>query len=670
MKKIIFILFLLITTVVSAQYQITIDAYLLDRDTKEPIPYVNVQCIDKDLQAVTDTSGKFTLTFDEDSILDEDRFQFKTKGYDLITVEMSKLSKYLRVSNKIYLHPKKEISKVSTIKGNVFTEKNMSIQNASVRVKNTFTEVQTSFDGSFEIPAKIGDTLVVEYLGMSEKEVVVTDTIMMDVKLKPNAELLKTVMLKGKKQEKKKRYFDSGFGPVNLENYGIGQVLTSEDIGPQHIYTSDILRGSVAGLFVYNGGANTRPKFAISPRQSLRGMKATPIQSFSQTLMLIRGEQVQVYYDGFPFRGSVDDIEIRTIDNIVVLKSISSTILYGGVPTILITSKNRFQKRDEEGKIIDSALLTNNNYNETVPLLANNTEKPAYITALENAKTYESALKIYNTQQQSSSNKTIPYYIDTAAYFKKWNDEKAVEVLQNIETLAYNNPKALKVLAYKLEELERFEEAKLIYQRIAILLPNAAQSYRDLALIYKRSGYYQQSLDLYVKMLTDSFENVSFVGLEKTLVSEMQHLLRRHRSEVDYKNIPSNLLTTTFKYDVRVVFEWNKPEAEFELQFVSPENKEYTWKHSVAENKDRLFDEVKNGYHTEEFIIDEALTTGEWMINVKNLKEEKAFNPAYLKYTIYKNYGTPNEERSIKVVKLYKQLQKVTLDKITYQLDQ
>mgnify|MGYP003683209997 CR=1 FL=1 len=670
MKKITFILSLLLTTTVFAQYEITIDAYLLDSDTKKPIPYVNVQCVDRDLQAVTDASGKFTLTFDEDSVLDEDRFQFLTKGYDSVTVKMSKLSKYLTVSNKIYLNPKKTFSATNTIKGNVFTDKNMSIQNASVRVKNTFTEVQTSFDGSFEIPAKIGDTLVVEYLGMIEKEVVVTDASMMDVKLKPNAELLKTVMLKGKKQEKKKRYFDSGFGPVNLEDYGIGQVLTSEDIGPQHIYTSDILRGSVAGLFVYNGGANTSPRYAVSPRQSLRGMKATPIQSFSQTLMLIRGEQVQVFYDGFPFRGSVDDIEIRSIDNIVVLKSINSTILYGGVPTILITSKNRFLERDEEGKIIDSALLTNNNYGETVPLLTNNTEKPAYIVALENARTYESALKIYKTQQQNSNNQTIPYYINTAEYFKKWSNEKAVEVLQNIETLAYENPKALKALAYKLEELGRFEEAKLIYQRIAILLPNAAQSYRDLALIYKRSGYYQQSLDLYVKMLTNDFDNISFAGLEKPLMNEMQHLLRRHRSEVDYKNIPSNLLTTTFKYDVRVVFEWNKPDAEFELQFVSPENKEYTWTHSVAENKERLFDEVKNGYHTEEFIIDEAATAGKWIVNVKSLKEEKAFNPAYLKYTIYKNYGTANEERTIKVVKLYKQQQKVTLDKIAYQLDQ
>jgi tetratricopeptide (TPR) repeat protein len=670
MKTIItsFILLLFSITAV-AQYEITVDAYILDRNTKEPIPYVNVEFLGKDIKAVTDDSGKFSLTFDEDWVQKEDRFQLIAHGYKTVTTNMTQLSRYLSVTNKIYLVVDEDLQAKNMLKGTVSTEKNLSIPNASIQIKNSFKMAYTDFDGLFQIAAKVGDTLVIDYIGMNKKEVVVNNLNPLDIILKPNTELLNPVAIKGKKKKPKKKYADTGFGKRSLDAYPLGTVITADQIGPQHIYTSDVLRGSVAGLFVYNGGANTVPRFGIGPRRSLRGA-SSDAESLSQTLMLIRGEEVQVFYDGFPFRGSVDDIEIRTIDNIVILKSIPSTILYGGRPTILITSKNRFIKKDEDGNIINTALATNNDYKESIPSIINTQEKPSYIVELEKATTYKQALEIYNQQRQFASTQTIPYYLDTAEYFKRWDSKKTLEILQNVEVLAIENPKALKSLAYKLEALGEFVAAKNVYQRIAVLLPNASQSYRDLALAYKRAGNYQESLDLYVKMLTDSFENINFSGLEKPLLSEMQQLLRRHREELNYKDIPSNLLKATFKYDVRLVLEWNRPDAEFELQFVNPSKKFYTWEHSIAAKKDRMLDEAKNGYHMEEFIIDEADITGEWMINIKSLDEEKAINPTYLKYTLYTNYGTPNQERVIKVVKLYKQQQKVTLDKINYQPQQ
>ena len=661
---------LLFTVTAFAQYEITVDAYILDKETKEPIPYVNVEFLDKDLKAVTDAEGKFTLTFDEGLISDGDHFQIVTSGYDEITVEMSKLSKYLSVTDKIYLTENSKKSFKYGIKGKVATKDSGSIQNATVSVKNTFLVAQTDVNGAFEIPAQVGDVLVVDYLGMYEKEILVTDTNTLDIELTPNAELLSTVMIKGNKPTKKKRYVDSGFGKANLETFSLGSVITSDNIGPQHIYVSDVLRGSVAGLFVNNGESNIRSRFNRFARRSMNPADGGAPIGPGQPVISLRGTPVQVFYDGFPYYGNVNEIEIRSVDNIVVLKSMASTIIYGGRPTILITSKNRFLKKDENGKVINDALLTNNDYKETVPLLSNNTQKASYLKTLEAAKSYEEALAIYQKQQQNNSLQTIPYYMDTAEYFKKWNTEKSLEILQSIDKLAYNNPTAIKALAYKLEEQNQFEKAKLIYQRIAVLLPNAAQSYRDLALVYKRTGNYQESLNLYVKMLTNSYHNIDFSGLEKTLMSEMQQLLRRHRSEVNYKEIPTNLLTTSFKYDVRVVFEWNKNDTEFELQFVNPTSKFYTWKHSLADNKERMFDEVKNGYHSEEFIIDDAENAGEWIVNVKNLNKEKTFNPTYLKYTVYTNYGKSNEERTIKVVKLYQQQQKITLDKITYQSQQ
>jgi hypothetical protein len=76
-----------------------------------------------------------------------------------------------------------------------------------------------------------------------------------------------------------------------------------------------------------------------------------------------------------------------------------------------------------------------------------------------------------------------------------------------------------------------------------------------------------------------------------------------------------------------------------------------------------MMDEINSGYAIEEYIIDDA-EAGEWLINIESLTEEaNSINPTYLKYTVYKNYGLPNETQTVKVVKLSDCKPKVTFDK-------
>ncbi|WP_298419217.1 carboxypeptidase-like regulatory domain-containing protein [uncultured Kordia sp.] len=663
MRAIVFIISLLLSTSVFAQYTITLDAFVLDEKTNQPIPHVNIECVGKDIKAVTNELGQFTITFDDDYVTSNDSFQFQAVNYNSLTVDVSKLDKYLSKTNKIYLSSQKKNLYQNTIKGIVYNEEKQTVQNAVVRVKNTFTEVQTNVDGKFTIPAEIGDVLEVNFIGMNPKVVVVKDEKPINITLTSNGELLDAVLLEGKKEKKEKRYVDTGFGKVDLASFGLGSVLKSEDIGFHRLYITDVLSGRIAGLQVFSRQGNSGPRFGtVQSFSAAKGIKPTQT---GETVLKIRGKEALVFYDGNPFYGDVNDINVNTVDNIVIVRSLSRTVLYGGRPAVLITSKNRFIERDANGNIVNSALATGNDYEELIPMISETTTN--YIVELEMATTYEEALKIYEVQSRQAKNKNVPYYVDVSDYFKKWNAEKSVEIVTTIEEIAGNNPKALRTLAYKLEEVNQFEKAKHIYQKIATLLPNAAQSYRDLAMIYKKTENYQESLDLYVKMLTNSFENIDFSGLDKPLVTEIQQLLRKHRAKLNYEDIPTNMLTGTFKYDVRIVVEWNETDTEFEMQFVNPKNKFYNWEHSVAANKELMLNEVKNGYQMKEFIIDDVNTAGEWIINVKTLQNEKAFNPTYLKYTVYKNYGKANEESTVKVVKLYKQQQKVTLDKIKYQ---
>ena len=68
---------------------------------------------------------------------------------------------------------------------------------------------------------------------------------------------------------------------------------------------------------------------------------------------------------------------------------------------------------------------------------------------------------------------------------------------------------------------------------------------------------------------------------------------------------------------------------------------------------------------TEEYIIDDA-ESGEWIINIECFTDEVTTNPSYLKYSVFKNYGLPNETKEVKVIQLCKYQQKVTLDRFMY----
>ena len=91
-------------------------------------------------------------------------------------------------------------------------------------------------------------------------------------------------------------------------------------------------------------------------------------------------------------------------------------------------------------------------------------------------------------------------------------------------------------------------------------------------------------------------------------------------------------------------------EAEFELQFVNPENQYFMLKHSLADNTAMISSEKEYGYSAIEYLLDGSLP-GSWKVNV-NYLGNKSLTPTYLKATIYYNYGTYAQRKETKVFKL------------------
>ena len=669
MNRVIIFLFFLISTTIFAQYQITIDAYVLDYKTNQPIPFSEIKFKNTNIVTLTNKDGQFTLVYQEDLINDQDLFTIKSNGYKSLEITYHQLYNFLRNTNKFYL--KNAQSNVEwdsefyidddkeIVYGKVFSVSG-PIQGASIRIKNTLVESKSDFEGYFSIKANLNDVLLVNYLGMDEKQIMLDDLDDKYVLLKTSAEILDEVVLTSSKAIDNQ--VDTGYGKKNKDAMGFStSTITAKEISPAAISIVDVIRGKFAGVQV---GSNQD--------MSATGNKAT-IYVRGGSLSINNSASAIFDVDGMIYTETPDFLDPQQIESITLLRSLGATNKYGseGRGGVFIIKMNVLARGSAE--IVDSALVKGNDYTEELPGLTKDSIDSYYINELKLAKTFIDAKRIFRDQKQYVNTLSIPYYFECYEYFSKWDKNFAYSILTSLAALAKNNTKALKALAFKMEEIGKLEDAKIVYQYLRRIRPNDEQSYRDLALIYKELGEYPIAADLYSRMLNKSISMVDMLGLEETIANEAAQMYFLNTEDFNSTKFPVQSLRGLFPeymwqdfgYDYRVIFDWNDPNIEFNIQFVNPNNKYYNWSHTVIDNRDNMIDEIQYGYNTEEFIIDDS-DKGEWIINIENFSIENQDNPTYLKYTVYKNYGRPNEIKRIMVINLNEIKQKITLDTLMY----
>ena len=669
MKRILFFLYYLIPGLILAQYQITIDASVLDYETKQPIEYSEVGFYHKDIITLTDNEGKFQLLYNDELVDDQDLFIVRANGYQSLNITASQVYKFLRNTNKFYLKPQQpkyswnaefyDDDDSEFLYGKVFSVSG-PIQGATIRVKNKLIESKSDFEGYFTIKAKPNDILVVNYLGMDEKQILVDDMNDVYVLLKTNAEILDEVVLNSSKAIDKE--VDTGFGKKNKDAVGFStSTITAKDISPAAITLVDVIKGKFAGVQV---GSNQD----MSPT----GNKAT-IYVRGGSLSINNSASAIFDVDGMIYTETPDFLDPQQIESITLLRSIGATNKYGseGRGGVFIIKMNVLARGSAE--IINSALIKGNDYSEVLPIYTNDSIDSYYINELKAAKTFIEAKTIYEQQKKYINTLSVPYYFECYDYFSSWDRSYAYSILTGLASLAKDNPKALKALAFKMEEIGKLEDAKIIYQYLLDIRPSDEQSYRDLALIYKELGENAMAVDLYTKMLKKEIPMVDMLGLEETIANEAAEIYFKNKNKTYLSRFPVSRLRGLFPeyiwkefgYDYRIVFDWTDPNIEFNVQFVNPKNKYFNWSHTVIDSKANMIDEIQYGYNTEEFIIDDS-EKGDWIINIENFTIENNENPTYLKYTVFKNYGRPNQIKKLRVINLSKLNQKITLDKLLY----
>lgn len=202
------------------------------------------------------------------------------------------------------------------IKGLVVDNKNEPLIGASIVVKNTTNGTISDIDGAFTLKTVANATLVVSYLGYSDKEVNVKDQKNIKIVLSEDANLLDEVAV-------------IGYGTIRKKDLtgSLNQVKASqlENMAPSSV--TDFLRGNAPGLSVgYSGGAKPSSSLQIRGKNTIAKEGSNPL----------------IVLDGVIYPGDLSDINPNDIEQIDVLKDASSTAIYGAQSAggvIIITTK-------------------------------------------------------------------------------------------------------------------------------------------------------------------------------------------------------------------------------------------------------------------------------------------------------------------------------------------
>jgi hypothetical protein len=511
---------------------------------------------------------------------------------------------------------RKKSSPLSKVKGNV-GDLDYPLVNVLVKVRDTDRQTRTNTNGDFSIQASNGEILDFSYPGREPAATVVnTSSRMLKIIMPKGITALDEVVLEENLKLKElhkplNKNITTKFGTLDMNKVGFSaKQMDGSEISP----SAQTLMDAIEGRFP--------------------GVEVVRLYPEDYEVVRLRG-QLKIHWMSWDVDGHVYPptnpplhINMHNVKDITLMPPAWSSAKYGlmapGGIIIVRTISNTF----DELEASKSKENTQNLYTYDAVELANGlASKPIYVQKIANSETVDKAYLRY-LEERLYYGHTPSFYKEASAAFKNhWNDkQKAKKIKSSILELFPDQIDALKILAYTYEEDGILSESLDIYKRI-YKLQDSPQAKRDLANMYVKMGEYKSAWNVYKGYI--GMQNVlENMGLDKMVRDEMLTLVQNHGAELglDSSNFPLEN-----RGEFTLVVEWNDPNTQFELQFVSPEKHFYNWNNTTEiSNEERV-----KGTLSTTFDIDE-MQQGQWLVNMTYLGNQ-ANLPTYLKFTLRNN---------------------------------
>ena len=554
---------------------------------------------------------------------------------------ITKGSKKEFINLKTIQSDKSITSEFKTINGRV-SDENGYLSDVTVISRGNNTQTVTDSLGNFSIEAQNRGILEFRYIGKNTILSRVSESPVKNIFMTDGNMVLDELVLENKKQE----LVENGYGKLDKKRLGYSiETLEGNKIIPSNTDVKDAVDGKFAGVKI---GANADLSQFVG-----RG-RYTTILGNQYGLVVVDGLAIKQSNSsmGAGFIADTGFINPENIESVTYLKGLAATNIYGsdGSNGVLLiktkTGSSSFKKKKKRQLGNTPTYIDDTEIEEII-------DKP-YIKEISKTRTIEEAYKMYLSQRELYG-KDINFFFDIASYFKNWNNPYLVKrILSNVlEINKILNLEILRVLAYKYDEFEMFEESIDVYEQLISFEPSESQSYRNLALSYQLNKQFREAQEIYNKIHYNQYSEVnSFNGLKQTINAEYKNLIALHNSTLLTTNIPE-FYKKKAEYDTRIIFEWSHFDAEFDLQIVNPQKRYFTWSHTQKEEASRFMKETSQGYGLEEFFITKK-DKGEWLFNLTYYGKKTGDNsmPSFVKVTVYSNFGKPTQTKKVTVKEL------------------
>jgi len=406
---------------------------------------------------------------------------------------------------------------------------------------------------------------------------------------------------------------------------GSVMVVRGSEIANGSLNVAQALQGRVAGLQIVenNGMPGAATKIFIRGARSLGDDK--------EPLYIIDGVEVDA--------PTISTVSVNDIESVSVLKDIQAAMVYGSRAAngaIVITTKkgavNRAQMKQSVTKYKDL-------------------EDVEYVMELKEAGK-EVMYERYMQMKVAHIDEPAFYFDAAELLFSYGDSENAIRVLSNLAEINKENHQLLRAMGYMLETWKMYDEAINVYSKVLLIKEEEPQSYRDLALAYNSKGDYQKALDILYSALTKNWYQYEerYRGLKSLLLNEINSIISLHRDKLDLSNI-NEAIVKPLPVDIRIVIDWNKDETDIDLHIAEPGGEECFYKNKLTKSGGRLSEDFTQGYGPEEYQVKNA-KHGNYSIRINYYGDryQKEQVPSFVKLTIFKNFGKPNQTVSVQNV--------------------
>ena len=282
------------------------------------------------------------------------------------------------------------------------------------------------------------------------------------------------------------------------------------------------------------------------------------------------------------------------------------------------------------------------------------------------AQTSDRIYDAYYTQRPGFGDSPA-YFLDCAVFLHEQNQPMlARRVLTSILELGIDEPKLLRVVAYRLIDVGELDIAVQLFEDILEMRPEEPQSYRDLATVlaqrWENPGWrlaHPQQADQDISRAMALLHQVVFgrwdqrlseieiiaLGELNRLLAKVDRLLPENRMYILRPDLDPRL-AGVLDVGLRIVLNWDADLTDIDLWVTEPTGNSVFYAKSRSEIGGRLSRDFTQGYGPEEYVLKQPIA-GEYAVRAKYFgsRQRTLLGPVTVKAVIFTNWAQLDEKR-------------------------